>query len=48
VKIIEEHFQRCQIPLAAERVLAKWQPKPEDLNKCRELGRTVARAISAG
>jgi anaerobic nitric oxide reductase flavorubredoxin len=48
VKIIEEHFQRCQIPLAAEGVLAKWQPKPEDLNKCRELGRTVARAISAG
>jgi anaerobic nitric oxide reductase flavorubredoxin len=48
VKIIEEHLQRCQIPLAAEGILAKWQPKPEELNKCRELGRTVARAISAG
>jgi flavorubredoxin len=48
VKLIEEHLQKCQIPLVAEGILAKWQPKPEDLTKCRETGRTVARAISGG
>jgi flavorubredoxin len=46
VKLIEEHLQKCRIPLVAEGVLAKWQPKPGDLDKCQELGRTVARAIS--
>jgi anaerobic nitric oxide reductase flavorubredoxin len=48
VKLIEEHLQKCQIPLVAEGILAKWQPKPEDLDRCREMGRTVARAISGG
>lgn len=46
VKIIEEHLQRCHIPLVADGVLAKWQPKPEDLDRCRELGRTMACATS--
>jgi len=48
VKLIEEHLQKCQIPLVAEGILAKWQPKPEDLDRCQEMGRTVARAISGG
>jgi flavorubredoxin len=48
VKLIKEHLHKCQIPMVAEGVLAKWQPKPEDLDKCREMGRTVARAISGG
>jgi anaerobic nitric oxide reductase flavorubredoxin len=48
VKLIEEHFEKCRIPLAVEGVLAKWQPRPEDLARCREMGRTVAGAISGG
>ncbi len=45
VKSIEEHFAKCGIPLAAPGVGAKWQPGPEDLEKCRQLGRTVAAAV---
>jgi anaerobic nitric oxide reductase flavorubredoxin len=48
VKLIEEHLEKCRIPLAAEGLLAKWQPRPEDLARCRETGRTVAGAISGG
>ncbi|MBE0481690.1 MAG: MBL fold metallo-hydrolase [Dehalococcoidia bacterium] len=47
VKIIEEHLQRCNIPVVAEGVRAKWQPAVEDLDRCRELGRSVARAVKA-
>ena len=47
VKIIEGHFGRCKIPIVTEGVRAKWQPKTEDLAKCQELGRIVARAIKA-
>jgi flavorubredoxin len=47
VKQIEEHFAKCDIPLAAEGVLAKWQPTTDDLEKCRALGRQVAEAIMA-
>jgi flavorubredoxin len=32
----------------ADGVSAKWQPTEEDLARCRELGRTVARAVLAG
>jgi anaerobic nitric oxide reductase flavorubredoxin len=48
VKLIEEHLEKCRIPLAADGLLAKWQPRPEDLARCRETGRTVAGAISGG
>ena len=47
VKIIEEHLSQCKIPLVAEGVRVKWQPKPDELTKCRELGGKVARAINA-
>ena len=47
VKLIEEHLKSCNIPIVAEGVLAKWQPKAEDLARGRELGSTVARAIKA-
>ncbi len=47
VKIIEEHLGICKIPLAAEGVRAKWQPKPDELALCREMGVKVARAIKA-
>jgi len=45
VKIIEEHLDRCKIQIVAEGVRAKWQPKPDDLTKCRELGQKVARTV---
>ena len=45
VKIIEEHLSNCKIQLVAEGVRAKWQPKPDDLAKCEELGRKVAQAV---
>jgi anaerobic nitric oxide reductase flavorubredoxin len=45
VKIIEEHLTRCKIPVVTEGIRAKWQPKPDDLAKCREFGSVVARAI---
>jgi flavorubredoxin len=45
VKIIEEHFARCKIPLAAEGVLARWQPTADDLARCVALGRKVGEAV---
>ncbi|MFC1926409.1 flavodoxin domain-containing protein [Chloroflexota bacterium] len=45
VKIIEEHLDRCKIKVIAEGVRAKWQPKPDDLTRCSELGRNVANSI---
>jgi anaerobic nitric oxide reductase flavorubredoxin len=45
VKVIEEHLNRCKIPIVTEGIRAKWQPKPDDLAKCQEFGRAVARAI---
>jgi len=48
VAILEEHLNRCKIPVVAEGVKAKWQPREADLVKCRELGQKVARAIISG
>ncbi len=48
VRLIEEHLGNCKIPVVAEGVRVMWQPKAEDLAKCEELGRTVARAIKSG
>jgi anaerobic nitric oxide reductase flavorubredoxin len=45
VKIIEEHLNQSKIPVAVEGIRAKWQPKPDDLTRCREFGSTIARAI---
>ena len=45
VKIIEEHLAQCKIPKVADGVQAKWQPKPEDLAKCREFGAQVGRGV---
>jgi len=42
VKQIEEHLAKCQIPVAAPGVLAKWQPTGEDLEKCRKMGAEIA------
>jgi len=48
VKLIEEHLRACKIPLAAEGVLAKWQPDADALAACRRLGQQVADAIRKG
>jgi len=45
VKIIEDHLEKCKIPVAAEVVRAKWQPRPDDLANCRKLGSAMARAV---
>jgi flavorubredoxin len=45
VKLIEEHLVQSKIEKAADGLLAKWQPGPEDLARCRELGARVAKAI---
>lgn len=45
VKIIDKHFENSKIPVVAEGVLAKWQPKAEDLEKCKALGHKVAKLI---
>jgi flavorubredoxin len=47
VKLIEEHLGHCKIPVVASGVLAKWQPRPEDLSRCTDLGTAVADAIVA-
>ncbi len=47
VATIEEYLNKCKIPVVAEGVKAKWQPKEADLEKCRELGQKVAKAILA-
>ncbi len=44
VQIIEEHLKRCKIQIVAEGFRAKWQPRSEDLVKCKELGRKIGMA----
>jgi flavorubredoxin len=45
VKIIEEHLAKCKIPVVTGGIRAKWQPKADDLARCRKLGSAVARVI---
>ena len=47
IKVIEQHLEACKIPLAAPGVLTKWQPTADDLEKCKALGRAVAKAVLA-
>jgi flavorubredoxin len=46
-QIIEEHLNKCNIPVVCESVKAKWQPKAEELSKCRVMGLKIARAIKS-
>ncbi len=45
VRLIEEHFQQCKIPVPVPGVKAKWQPKPADLEACVKFGKAVAEVI---
>lgn len=41
VRIIEEHFGQCSIPLARPGIKCKWQPRAEDLVSCRAFGKEI-------
>jgi anaerobic nitric oxide reductase flavorubredoxin len=43
--IIEEHLKHCGIAVPVPGVKAMWQPTEEDLARCVELGRAVAKAM---
>ncbi len=45
VRLIEEHLARCQFKVVTGAVSAKWQPKEDDLARCRDLGAAVAKAL---
>jgi flavorubredoxin len=47
VKIIEEHFAKCKIPLIREGIRCKWQPRPEEIEACRAFGRELAQATKS-
>jgi anaerobic nitric oxide reductase flavorubredoxin len=47
VKIIAERLSACGMTLPSEGARVQWQPRPEDLTACAELGRSVARAVQA-
>jgi len=47
VKQIQEHLLTCGFELAAPAVLAKWQPRLDDLESCRQLGIKVADALGS-
>jgi anaerobic nitric oxide reductase flavorubredoxin len=44
-KLIEEQLTQDGIQVAAPALKAKWQPAAEDLNRCREMGKQIARAM---
>jgi flavorubredoxin len=44
VKIIEDHFAQCKIPIVREGVKCKWQPRSDDLAACRAFGRELGEA----
>ena len=44
VKIIEQHFANCKIPLIREGIRCKWQPRAQDLEACRAFGREIGEA----
>jgi anaerobic nitric oxide reductase flavorubredoxin len=41
VKVIEEALSQAKIPLVREGIRCKWQPRAEDLEKCRGFGREL-------
>jgi anaerobic nitric oxide reductase flavorubredoxin len=48
IKQLEEHLAKCQMTVAGQPVRANWQPRPDDLTRCRELGRVLASSIKSG
>jgi flavorubredoxin len=44
VKVIQQHFEKCKIPLIRDGIKCRWQPKADDLQACREFGRELGDA----
>ncbi len=44
LKLIEDHFADCKIPLIREGIRCKWQPGEDDLKTARQYGREIGRA----
>jgi anaerobic nitric oxide reductase flavorubredoxin len=42
VKLIEEHLSASGIHIVRDGIKFKWQPRPEELDVCREFGREIA------
>jgi len=42
VKIIQDYFAQCGIPLVREGITSKWQPSQDELVSCRNFGREIA------
>jgi flavorubredoxin len=42
---MEDHLAKCQLKVVTGAVSAKWQPKEDDLARCRGLGAAVAKAM---
>ncbi len=48
VRIVEEQLHKCNIPVISPGgVVAKWQPTPGDLARCRDFGKKIAQAVKA-
>ncbi|MGB9886401.1 MAG: FprA family A-type flavoprotein [Moorellales bacterium] len=45
IRIIEERLQLAKMELVQPGLAVKWAPGPDDLNRCRELGREIAARI---
>jgi flavorubredoxin len=44
VKIIEEHLEKCHIPVVTEGIRCKWQPDSGAIEACRDFGRKFGEA----
>ena len=44
VKLLEEHLAASGISVVREGLRCKWQPRPEDLQACRDFGSELAEA----
>jgi flavorubredoxin len=44
VRIIEQHFAQCKIPLVREGIKCKWQPTAQELESCRAFGKEIGEA----
>ena len=41
VKMIEQHLEKCKIPVIRNGIKLKWQPSSQDLEECLSFGREL-------
>ncbi len=46
VNLIEDHMDKCGIPLVRDGIKCQWQPGEDDLVACRQFGAELARATA--